>query len=104
MGSEVHHAVTQATNYLRSLDENRSSIFAELKIDCRRAFATVIIGHPKFAAHRYTPEEVSAAFRTYNSHLSRIEVINYKELIDSATRALELETPRITPETGSTGA
>jgi hypothetical protein len=90
VGVEVHRAVTQVANYLRSLDEKRSIILADFGIDCRRSFATVIVGHPKFVAKGYSEEDISSAFRTYNSHLVRIEVITYQELIDSADRALRV--------------
>ncbi|MFI6098000.1 Shedu immune nuclease family protein [Lentzea sp. NPDC051213] len=91
VGIEVHRAMTQAANYLRSLDENRAQILATHGIECRRAFATVLIGHPSFDAGPYTPEEISEAFRTYNATLSRIEVITYGDLIESAERTLALD-------------
>ena len=73
VGTEVHRAVSQAVNYLRSLDENRALILAEHGIECRRTFATVLIGHPKFIDHAHDPAEVAATLRTYNAALSRIE-------------------------------
>jgi len=90
VGEQVHLAVAQASHYLRSLDEHRASILADHGIDSRRAFATVIIGHPSFVKGGYTAKEVSDAFRMYNSHLSRIEVLTYQELINSANRALDV--------------
>jgi hypothetical protein len=90
VGAEVHRATAQASHYLRSLDENRNTIYAEFGIDCRRVFATVVIGHPLFINEGYTEREVSDAFRTYNSQLSRIEVLTYQELIESAERALHM--------------
>jgi hypothetical protein len=91
VGTEVHRAVSQAANYLRSLDENRALILAEHGIECRRTFATVLIGHPKFIDHAYDPAEVAATLRTYNAALSRIEVITYEELIEAAERTLRLD-------------
>ncbi|MEU9869789.1 Shedu anti-phage system protein SduA domain-containing protein [Actinomadura sp. NPDC048021] len=91
VGVEVHRAVTQVVNYLRSLDEKRATILADFEIDCRRSFATIVVGHPIFVADKYSKEEVSSAFRAYNSHLARIEVITYQELLDSAERALRVE-------------
>jgi hypothetical protein len=88
VGPEVHKAVTQAANYLRSLDENRASILADHGIECRRASATVLIGHPAFVEADFTAAEIAAAFRTYNGILSRIDVMTYEELIDSAERTL----------------
>jgi len=37
LGVEVHEAVSQAANYLRSLDEKRSDLLADHRIDVRRA-------------------------------------------------------------------
>jgi hypothetical protein len=90
VGEDVHEAVSQCENYLRSLDENRASILTDLGMDCRRASATVVIGHPKFQSG-YSEQEICETFRTYNSHLSRIEVISYKELLDGASRSLALQ-------------
>jgi hypothetical protein len=90
VGEEVHLAAAQASHYLRSLDEHRASILADHGIDSRRAFATVVIGHPSFVKGGYTAKDVSEAFRMYNSHLARIEVLTYQELIDSANRALNV--------------
>lgn len=36
------------------------------------------------------PEEISEALRIYNSHLSRLEVLTYDDLIHGAERALEI--------------
>jgi hypothetical protein len=89
VGPEVHKATSQTINYLRSLDEQRSLIKSELGIDCRRSFATVVIGHPSFVED-INEVEVAETFRTYNSHLARIEVITYKDLLDGATNALAI--------------
>lgn len=86
VGTDIHRAVSQTMNYLRSLDEERPAILANFGIDCRRAFATVVVGHPKFQQH--SVEDVHATIRTYNSHLTRIDVITYQELLDGAQRAL----------------
>jgi hypothetical protein len=90
VGPDVHRAVSQAANYLRSLDENRAAILADHGIECRRAAATVLIGHPKFVEQGFEAGEIAAALRTYNGVLTRIEVITYQELIDAAERTLAL--------------
>jgi hypothetical protein len=90
VGEDVHKATAQAMNYLRELDEHRAHILADLKIDCRRAFATVVIGHPTFVKGDWSETEIHEAIRTYNSGLSRIEVITYKDLIDGARRAFTI--------------
>jgi hypothetical protein len=89
VGPEIHKATSQTINYLRSLDEAQPHVQTTLGIDCRRSFATVVVGHPAFLTD-FTEEEVAETIRTYNSHLSRIEVITYKDLLDGAARALSL--------------
>jgi hypothetical protein len=90
MGDDVHKAVSQSINYLRSLDEQRAQILADFGIDCRRASATVVLGHSRFVRTGATTEQMSDAMRTYNAHLSRIEVVTYEELLGSAQRFLEI--------------
>ncbi|MEV0363100.1 Shedu anti-phage system protein SduA domain-containing protein [Nocardia fusca] len=83
----VHDAAAQAINYLVGLDEDRLRIRSELGIEVRRSSALVLIGHP--AIHPEIPEEtICEVLRTFNSHMSRVEVLTYKELIDSAERVL----------------
>ncbi|MEV6219619.1 Shedu anti-phage system protein SduA domain-containing protein [Nocardia sp. NPDC051833] len=89
--AEVHDAVAQTMNYLVGLDENRERIRAEYGIDTRRASALVLIGHP--GIHPDLPEQrISEVLRTFNAQMSRLEVLTYKELVDSAERALGYET------------
>ncbi|MFI0165405.1 Shedu anti-phage system protein SduA domain-containing protein [Streptomyces sp. NPDC017095] len=83
----VHEAVGQAVNYLVGLDEHRARIRAEFGVETRRAGALVLVGHP--GLHPDVPErEVDEALRTFNSHLARVEVLTYKELLDNAERSL----------------
>jgi hypothetical protein len=85
--SKVHDAVAQAVNYLVGLDENRQRIREEFGIETRRASAVVLIGHP--AVQPEVPEEeINEALRTLNTHMNRVEVLTYKELIDNAERSL----------------
>lgn len=87
--AEVHNAIGQAVNYLVGLDENRKDIQDAFGIDTRRSSATVLIGHP--AVHPDIPEkQVNEVLRTFNTHQNRVEVITYKELVDSAERSLTL--------------
>lgn len=89
VGEEVSLAVSQVMNYLVGLDEQRAQILADLKVDVRRATATVVVGHTDFTSE-YTPEQVHETLRIYNSHLSRIEVITYDELVSGARQSLDL--------------
>ncbi len=92
VGDDVHEAVSQAVNYLRAMDEERHSILANLKTDTRRASATVVIGHPAFLPGAISRVEVYETLRTYASHVARVEVLTYEELVDGAMRALSLGT------------
>lgn len=96
VGNEVHEATSQAINYLRGLDEmgpTLSTTYRDelgVEYDMRRVFATVVIGHPIHANERDT-RAIEQTIRTYNAHLSRVEVVTYKALLDAADRALTFE-------------
>lgn len=88
VGDGVHEAVSQAMNYLVALDEQRAQILTDLGVDVRRSSATIVIGHTDFVED-FTVEEVHETIRTYNSHLTRVEVITFDELVDGARRSLD---------------
>ena len=93
LGVRVHEAVSESMNLLRSLDELRHRIFQELQIDTRRASVTIVIGSPEHLGDGSAVPGWSAieeAIRVYNSHLSRIEVMTYEDLVRSARRMLRL--------------
>jgi hypothetical protein len=90
IGPDVNEAVGQAMNYLRSLDSASDGILTTLGINCQRAFATVVIGHPKWVP-TIADTIVEKTIRTYNSHLSRIEVITYADLVRDSRNALLLQ-------------
>jgi len=85
-GEDVHLAVGQAMNYLRALDEQAAQIRQDLGVNVRRSSATVVVGHPDYC--KFTDQQVAETLRTFNSHLARIEVISYAELLTGATAAL----------------
>jgi hypothetical protein len=85
--SAINDAVSQSVAYLVGLDEHRLRIRQEIGIETRRASATVLIGHP--ASQPDVPEEaIYETVRTLNTHLSRVEVLTYKELVDNAERSI----------------
>jgi hypothetical protein len=85
--SAVNDAVSQAVSYLVGLDEHRLRLREELGVETRRASATILIGHP--AAQPDVPEDaVYETIRTLNTHLARVEVLTYKELLDNAERSI----------------
>jgi hypothetical protein len=62
-------------------------IRAELSVETRRASAIVLIGHPR--AQPNVPEEkIHETIRTLNTHVSRVEVLTYKELVENAERSI----------------
>jgi hypothetical protein len=103
VGDDVHEAVGQAMNYVRAFDElgaSHSSYYRnELgrDYDMRRVFATVVIGHPKHVravgkdGQVVDERTIQQTIRCYNAHLSRVEVMTYKDLADTAERALAFE-------------
>ncbi|MGK5519158.1 Shedu anti-phage system protein SduA domain-containing protein [Micromonospora sp. URMC 107] len=101
VADQVHEAVSQCLNYLRSLDEMgagyRTLYRNELGVDydLRRARGLVVIGHPNRAhGSGISREQIDQAIRSYNAHLSRIQVVTYADLLDSAERALRFESER----------
>ena len=98
VGDDVHEAVGQAMNYLRWLDEAGAMLETMYRkelgqaYDMSRAFATVVIGHPDHVSNEGVDAElVRRTLRTYNAHLSRLQVITYEDLADDAERALVFE-------------
>jgi hypothetical protein len=96
VGTEVHEAVSQAVNYIRTLDEQGPTLSTTYRneygwdYDMRRVFATVVIGHPAHVRDA-DARQVEQTLRTYNAHLSRVEVITWATLLESAERALAFE-------------
>src|SRR5581483_10664488 len=96
VGSDVHEATSQAMNYLRNLDETGSTLNTVYRndlgvdYDMRRLFATVVIGHPAHVDHA-DEHIIEQTIRSYNAHLSRVEVITYATLLDTAERTLKFE-------------
>ncbi len=101
-GEDVHLAVGQAMNYLRALDEQAAQIRQDLGVDVRRATASVVLGHPAHCSHGHE-EEIAQTLRTYNSHLARVEVISYAELLTGAEAALTAGEADINRELARTG-
>ena len=95
VSDDVHEAVSQCLNYLRHLDELGAALRTQYKnelqidFDFRRAKGTVVIGHPgRGVPTGVSREQVDQTIRSYNAHLSRLTVITYSDLLESAERAL----------------
>ncbi|WP_328625863.1 DUF4263 domain-containing protein [Streptomyces sp. NBC_00353] len=104
VGKEVHEAVGQTVNYLRALDDQRTALQTELieelgiEVDLRRIRSSVVIGHPSHVrltgVGKIPRLRIDQTIRAYNSHLSRIEVLTYSDLLDSAEQALRFESEK----------
>jgi len=79
VSSEVNDAVNQAANYIAGIELRRPSLLAEYDIDFYKLKAKVIIGY--VGRGNAENEAERKAIRTYNSHLHRIEVVTYDELV-----------------------
>jgi hypothetical protein len=98
VADEVHQAASQCMNYIRTFDEMGAALQTHhhnelgMEYDYRRASGTVVIGHP---AHVETPgvtrEQIDQTIRSYNAHLSRVNILTYADLLDSADRSLRFE-------------
>lgn len=83
----VNDAASQAISYLVGLDEHRGYLRDTVGIETRRASATVLIGHPDVQSDA-SEENITEAFRALNTHLVRVEILTYKELVDNAERSI----------------
>lgn len=95
VSTAVHEAVSQCMNYIRTLDQTGATLQTlhrnELgfDVDYLRAKGTVVIGNPAHVRiDGVTREMVEQTVRSYNAHLSRVQVLTYADLIDSAERTL----------------
>jgi hypothetical protein len=98
VSAQVHDAVSQCISYLRTIDETGATLQTVhrneigLDYDYRRARGVVVIGHPDHSRHEgISRESIDQAIRSYNAHLSRVKVITYADLLESAERALRFE-------------
>ena len=98
VGDEVHEAVMQATNYLRTADEEALAVQTNIReefgieVSLRRPSATVIIGYREHLDAPGMPDaQFDIALRTYNGMLSRVQVTTYDQLFVAADHALRFE-------------
>jgi len=60
--------------------------------DFRRADAIVVIGHPSRPGRVSTDRaRIDRVVRMYNSHMTRIRVLTYADLLEASERALQFE-------------
>ena len=98
VADEVHQAASQCMNYIRTFDEMGAALQTHhrnelgMEHDYRRASGTVVIGHPEHVQiPGVTREQVDQTVRSYNAHLSRVSVLTYADVLDSADRSSRFE-------------
>jgi hypothetical protein len=90
VGPRVPELVNRAMNQLLILETQAAAIRDILGVESRRAFATLVIGHPAYVAGQVSKDNVRSTLRTFSSHLSGLEIMTYKDLMDSAEKTLDL--------------
>jgi hypothetical protein len=81
-GSELSKAIGQVINYLEALDADRHRILSVDQEDVNKISAKLIIG-------RDGNKDQRKALRNLNSHLHRIEILTYDQLLRIAKRFIE---------------
>jgi hypothetical protein len=89
--SKLSPVIGQVTRYIEEVERNRDSILVTDDVGTLKIRARVIVGRDGSAEHQ-------AALRNFNSHLHRIEIITYDQLIRIAERVLGVFDPQ--PEDG----
>jgi hypothetical protein len=89
VGPQVESLVATAINHLLNVEKQGAAILATLGVETRRAFATVVVGHPAYAT-KFPGHHLRDTLRTYASYLSGIEILTYQQLMESAERSLDL--------------
>lgn len=79
--SRLSPVLGQVARYIEEVERDRNSIIAKDSVDTLKIRARVILGRDGTDKHQ-------AALRSFNSHLHRIEVITYDQLIRIAERVL----------------
>ncbi|MER7051969.1 Shedu anti-phage system protein SduA domain-containing protein [Streptomyces sp. NPDC000351] len=96
VGNDVHLAVGQLINYLKQLDQQGAAMEQAFRnehgveYDMSRLCGTVVIGHSRHVPD-FTRKQIDQTIRTFNSHLSRVQVLTYEDLLDRAEMALRFE-------------
>ena len=79
VSSHVNDAVNQAAHYISEIERVQSYIFQRYGVDPFKLKAKVLIG--RIDADERDATEKRRALRMYNSHLHRVEVITYDQLL-----------------------
>ncbi|MEU9348206.1 Shedu anti-phage system protein SduA domain-containing protein [Streptomyces sp. NPDC048278] len=96
VGNDVHLAVGQLMNYIKQLDQQGAAMEQAFRnehgveYDMSRLCGTVVIGHSHHVPE-YNRKQIDQTIRTFNSHLSRVQVLTYEDLLDRAEMTLRFE-------------
>jgi hypothetical protein len=88
VGNVVQAKVVEAVTHLLNVDKDEA-VRIRLGVETRRAFATVVIGHPTYAT-KLPGSHLRDTLRTYSSYLTGIQIMTYDQLVDTAERSLAL--------------
>jgi len=83
LSSQLSKVIGQVFRYIDEVERNRDSIIVKDRLDPLKIRARIIIG-------KDGNKEQQAALRTLNSHLHRVEVLTFDQLIRVAQRTLEI--------------
>lgn len=81
--AKLSPVIGQVTRYIEEVERNRDSILAKDNIDSLKIRARAIVGRD------HSPNE-QAALRNLNSHLHRIEILTFDQLVRIADRVLAI--------------
>jgi len=81
--SKLSLVLGQVMRYIAEIERNRDSILSKDKCDTLKIRARIIVGHDGSQNHQ-------EALRNFNSHLHRIEVITFNQLVRIAGRVLSV--------------
>lgn len=76
---EVNAAVNQTAHYISRIEKQRDTILIDFELDLYKLQAFVVIGY--INDDEEGEQDKRAALRMYNSHLHRIKVITFDELV-----------------------
>ena len=82
--SKLSKVIGQVMKYIEEVERNRDKILVKDEVDTLKIRVRVIVGRDGAA------KEERAALRNYNSHLYRIEVITFDQLLRIAERVLSM--------------
>lgn len=81
--SELNKAVAQVENYLKHIDSERPEILSRDGIDLMKPRGVIVIG-------KELSQDKREYLRIMNSHLNRIRVLTYSDLVRFGERTIEL--------------